>query len=325
MLSTVLSSLRLRLERIGRRGLDESVRAWTRVRAGGAWAYGRTVDGFVRWLVRERRARGAQSPINFARLIAEAHMGDVLLVEGQSRIARAVRAITHSIWTHSALVIGHLDELRDPALRSIARRELTSEELEAPLIVESELGRGTIVSSILRYRDHHVRLCRPLALAPNDARRVATYALLHVGAEYDLRHILDLARFLVPWWWFMPRRWHSSLFEHRHNDPTRQICSTMIARAFSRVRYPVSPLIVDRQGQLTLLRRNSRLITPSEFDHSPYFSIIKYSLFGDDDLGFYRELPWSEEGVAMEQLEDYLEDLDIKRVRLDDPAPEGRS
>ncbi len=268
------------------------------------------------WLLVEKRKGEVLSPINFEHLLAEVRMGDVLLVEGRTRVSHAVRNITKSVWTHSALVIGTLDKIRDPALRAVARSYLQDDELEAPLIVESELGCGTIISSILRYRDHHLRLCRPQGLSYADARRVSTYALLHLGAGYNVRQILDLARFLVPWWTVVPRRWHSSLFEHNYRDPTRLICSTMIANAFNRVRFPVVPLVVQDEGQFRMLQRNPRLVTPRDFDHSPYFSIIKYPLLGEDDIGFYKKLPWSEQGLA-EEAQDSLEDCNIMHVKLD--------
>lgn len=273
------------------------------------------------WLVVEKKKGEVLSPINFEHLLGEVRMGDVLLIEGRTRVAHAVRNITNSIWTHSALVIGTLDKIRDPALRSVARSYLRDDELEAPLVVESELGCGTIVSSILRYRDHHLRLCRPQGLSYVDARRVSTYALLHLGAGYSVRQILDLARFLVPWWAVVPRRWHSSLFEHNYQDPTRLICSTMIANAFSRIRFPVVPLIVQNEGRFSMLQRNPRLITPRDFDHSPYFSIIKYPLLGEDDIEFYKKLPWSEQGLA-EEARDSLEDCSVMHVKLD-PSESG--
>lgn len=300
-------------------------RGWHQARIDAARAlefWHRGVDWLGRrataWLLVEKKKGEVLSPINFEHLLDEVRMGDVLLIEGRTRVAHAVRGITNSVWTHSALVIGTLDKIRDPALRSLARRDLRDDELDAPLIVESELGCGTIVSSILRYRDYHLRLCRPQGLSYPDARRVATYALLHLGAGYNVRQILDLARFLVPWWTVVPRRWHSSLFEHNSQDPTRLICSTMIANAFNRIRFPVVPLVVQDQGQFRMLQRNPRLITPRDFDYSPYFLIIKYPLLGEDDIGFYKKLPWSEQGLA-EEARDSLEDCNIMHVKLDRP------
>lgn len=305
-------------ERWADRGRAHACRARALWRRGADWLEQRATA----WLLVEKKKGTVLSPINFDHLLAEVRMGDVLLVEGRTRVARAVRAITQSVWTHSALVVGTLDMIRDPALRAVARGFLRDDELEAPLIVESELGCGTIVSSILRYRGHHLRLCRPRGLSHTDARRVATYALLHLGAGYNVRQILDLARFLVPWWAVVPRRWHSSLFEHNYQGPTRLICSTMIAGAFNRVRFPVVPLVVESGGQLRMVQRNPRLITPRDFDHSPYFSVIKYPLLGRDDIGFYRKLPWSEEGLA-EAARESLEDCTIMHVRLERPEPEA--
>jgi len=69
------------------------------------------------------------------------------------------------------------------------------------------------------------------------------------------------------------------------------------------------------------VQRNPRLITPRDFDHSPYFSVIKYPLLGRDDIGFYRKLPWSEEGLA-EEARESLEDPNIMHVKLEHPEPE---
>ena len=280
----------------------------------------------INWLSSTAGQEQVRSPINFDRLLTEVRMGDVLLVEGRTRLSRAIRAVTQSNWTHSALVVGSLDRLRDPALQATARAYLKPDELEAPLIVESELGRGTVLSSVLRYRGQHLRLCRPHGLSYADARRVTTYAMLHLGADYNVRQVLDLARFLVPWWTIVPRRWHSSLFEHNHQDSTRLICSTMIARAFHRVHFPVVPLVVDSGGKLSVLQRNPRLVTPRDFDHSPYFSVIKYPLLGGADLGFYRKLPWAEHGLA-EEAQAMLDDCNVLHVKLDEPdsGPDAES
>ena len=299
-----LAAARRRAERLRARASRLAARARERL-----WRWG------VAWLTAPKHRSVHLSPINFARLSEQVRPGDVLLIEGRTRVAHAIRAITHSVWTHSALVIGRLPDLRDPALRAAARAGLGPEELDAPLLVESELGRGTFVSSLLRYRGTHLRLCRPRGLGRADARRVATYALLRVGADYDVRQILDLARFLVPWWAVMPRRWHSSLFAHNHQQVTQAICSTMIAQAFHRIRFPVMPLVVQEGGRYRLLPVNSRLVTPRDFDHSPYFEVIKYPLLDRDDIGFYRRLPWSDWGLVEAEARRQLDAFDRLHAR----------
>ena len=70
-------------------------------------------------------------------------------------------------------------------------------------------------------------------------------------------------------------------------DPTRAICSSLIAEAFASVRYPVLPDIevVRRRGRDGLCHareilhiRHSSLYMPRDFDVSPYFQIIKPTL-----------------------------------------------
>ena len=70
-------------------------------------------------------------------------------------------------------------------------------------------------------------------------------------------------------------------------DPTRAICSTLIAQAFQSVRYPILPMVEKRQLQtkdgigqtLQVLRiRHHSLFAPRDFDISPYFDIIKPSI-----------------------------------------------
>jgi hypothetical protein len=107
---------------------------------------------------------------------------------------------------------------------------------------------------------------------------------------------MDLARFLFPYS-FIPRRWRSSLFEHNAGLPTRSVCSSMIAAAFSSVKFPVLPLLEEkRDGSLRMIPRNTRLFTPRDFDYSPYFDIIKCPHQDFSKQSSYRELPWDNKG-----------------------------
>jgi len=247
------------------------------------------------WLTKE------DSPPNlplcdFKRLSYELRPGDVLLVEGRSRVSNVIKAISQSSWTHSALFIGRLYDIRDPPLRQRVRMAYHGDPSE-PLLVEALLGQGTIIAPVSKYRRDHIRICRPTGLEPEDAHKVVAHALQHLGLEYDMRHLLDLARFFFPWT-ILPRRWRSSLFEHNAGIPTRTVCSSLIASAFNSVNFPILPFI-DREddGSVRFFKRNPRLFSPRDFDYSPYFDIIKYPYLGFDDLGLYRRLPWSEEEI----------------------------
>jgi len=67
----------------------------------------------------------------------------------------------------------------------------------------------------------------------------------------------------------------------------------MVAEAFAEVNFPILPLVKEiADGSIRFYRRNPRLCTPSDFDYSPYFRIIKYPLLGDTSKGKYKLLPW---------------------------------
>lgn len=85
-------------------------------------------------------------------------------------------------------------------------------------------------------------------------------------------------------------------------DPTRAICSTLIAQAFQSVRYPILPLIdsVPSKDPMCLgcvdeiLRvRHHSLFVPRDFDVSPYFDVIKPTLVAGFD---HRSLAWRDIG-----------------------------
>ena len=92
--------------------------------------------------------------------------------------------------------------------------------------------------------------------------------------------------------------WDSYSIALGSGDPTRAICSTLIAQAFQSVQYPILPA-VSRQSagdpqcpgcmnEILHVRHHS-LFTPRDFDVSPYFEIVKPSLASGLD---YRSLYW---------------------------------
>jgi hypothetical protein len=256
----------------------------------------------------------ALSPTNFSRMAFEIRPADVLLVEGRFRVSNVIKVITQSSWSHTALYIGRLYDVQDPAAKARIMQHYDGPPDE-PLMIESQLGQGTIVTPLKYYKEFHTRICRPKGISPEDVNKVISHASSFLGMAYDVRQLLDLARFLIPWWTLMPRRWHSSLFEHNAQDATKVVCSSMIASAFASVKFPVLPLIYqDENKKITLKERNLRLFTPRDFDYSPYFEIIKYPLLGKDDIGFYRKLPWNETGIVTEEVQKYLDSHDVLHI-----------
>jgi len=234
---------------------------------------------------------------DFDRLCEELHQGDVLLVEGRTRVSHVIKSITNSPWTHSVLYIGRLDEIRDESLQEKVSEYYQGESHEQ-LIIESMLGEGTIINPVTKYKNEHLRICRPKGLSRSDRQQVIAFSLSQLGYEYDVRHLFDLARFLFPYGIF-PRRWRSTLFQQYAGRSTRNVCSYMMGEAFGSVNFPILP-VAERgeDGSLKLYKRNPRLFTPKDFDYSPYFDIIKYPYFGLDDVAAYRGLPWDNEGMV---------------------------
>jgi hypothetical protein len=259
-------------------------------------------DKWVHWLIYE--PPNYKTPLtSFERLRYELRPGDVLLVEGRSNVAEIIKSITQSMWTHSFFYIGRLHDIDDPMLRDHIQkyRHCMPEE---QLIIEAILGKGIIVTSIEDYEGEHLRICRPRGITRADSQKVIKYAINDLGKDYNVRQIMDLARFMFPYW-FLPRRWRSSLFEHNAGRPTKTVCSTMMAEAFAKVRFPIIPVLhQDEAGNLKLIRGNSQLMTPRDFDHSPYFDVIKYPILDFDELGIYRKLPWDQTSVHCNDIGD---------------------
>ena len=226
--------------------------------------FSRTIsDPIMRWLAHQRPLR--EFPLSdFERMRYELRPGDVILLEGRSRVANVIRSVTNSPWSHAALYLGRLHDIEDADIRELVDVHCNPKRTDQ-LIIESQLGLGTIVRSLEVYRGEHLRICRPKGIQIGDVQEILNYAVHQLGKAYDIRQILDLMRFLFPWGVF-PRRWRSSLFQHNAGAETKQVCSTMIAEAFGRVQFPILPLMKrDDTKKVKLFRRNPKLCTPQRF------------------------------------------------------------
>jgi hypothetical protein len=217
--------------------------------------------------------------------------GDVLLIEGNQKISAAIKYLTQSTWSHAALYVG--DAMPEPEDGS-----------ERPRLIEVTLGEGCVAVPLSRYRTYNTRICRASGLAPEDRDAVVSFMLGKIGLKYDLKNIFDMLRYFMPTP-PVPVRWRRRLIAFGSGDPTRAICSTLIAQAYGNIRYPILPEITLAPGRASAQSRYSRseilhirhhsLFTPRDFDLSPYFRIVKPTL----EYGFdYRELRWSEDEIA---------------------------
>jgi len=123
-------------------------------------------------------------------------------------------------------------------------------------------------------------------LNESEIQQVTTFMIDSIGMEYDLKNIVDLARYLVPTP-PVPTRWRRGMLALGSGDPTRVICSTRIAEAFQSIAYPILPRV---ECEILHIRHHS-LFTPRDFDVSPYFKVVKPTI----ETGFdFRQLDWNE-------------------------------
>jgi hypothetical protein len=232
-------------------------------------------------------ARGATSPPE--KLAGALEPGDVLLIEGHTRVSGAIKYLTQSTWSHAALYVGD-------ALGAIDGQTRTGEEPK--VLIEADLRAGVRAVPLGHVAGLHTRICRPVGLTAEDLRKVIGFAVQSIGESYDLKNLFDLARYLLPTP-PVPARFRRRMIALGSGDPTRAICSTMIAQAFGLVRYPILPIWTpprpgagEAQAQEELLHiRHHSLYVPRDFDISPYFAIVKPNLAHGFD---YRKLRWAE-------------------------------
>jgi len=212
---------------------------------------------------------------------------DVLLIEGSSRFSTAIKYLTQSTWSHAALCISNNSEFPATSLENIE-------------LLEADVLEGVRKVSLKKYANQHTRICRPVGLTSQEINKVVAYAMSKIGYQYDLKNIIDLARYLIqtP---TVPVRWRRRLLALGSGDPTKAICSSLIAQAFQSVRYPILPEhVVAKSRDPTCLNcyeeflhiRHHSLFAPRDFDISPYFEIVKPTLTSGFDS---HNIPWIED------------------------------
>lgn len=265
-------------------------------------------DWFLRQLTRRRRYYHRFAYNDAGLLKSAIQPGDVVLVDGDQRVSQAVKYLTMSSWSHSALYVGDSLLRGDPATRRTMQRRFGREARH--LIVEALVERGVVVSPLVKYLDFNVRICRPVGLRADDRDAVIDYALSRVGWRYDRRNFLDLTRYLLPFH-LVPPRLREDALHFGSGRETETICSSLLAEAFGKVGFPILPRRPRSQpetflqhlrqqvlGRPTryaysgLLRaRHPTLCVPRDFDLSPYFEIVKFEA-GQKPSFDYRKLQW---------------------------------
>lgn len=197
-------------------------------------------------------------PVETALLQSLLMKADVILVEGNMRISAVIKYLTQSTWSHAVLYAGD------------------------GMCIEADVILGVRRFPLSELAPYHIRICRPVGLRAGDEDKIISHAMSRIGSQYDLKHVFDLARYLVPL--PMPQSWRRRAISLGSADPSRAICSTLIAESFKCVGYPILPELggVALSAQAAFARvkeirhiHDTGLFTPRDFDISPYFRVIK--------------------------------------------------
>lgn len=224
----------------------------------------RKMGGWLsRYLSKENKRDAIGLPIDLKAIRKCLQRGDVVLVEGNTKFSTAIKYLSQSTWSHAMLYIGN-DEF-----------------------VEADVSKGIIRSDISKLEGYHTRICRPIGLTEQDLDSVCYHAVSKLGGTYDLRNVFDLIRYLVPVLPF-PARHRRKLLAFGSSDPTKAVCSTLLAEAFESINYPILPKLGRAKR---LHKRHFTLMTPRDFDVSPYFKVVKPTV----ELGFdFRSFDWNQ-------------------------------
>ncbi|MEM9106988.1 MAG: lipo-like protein, partial [Pseudomonadota bacterium] len=217
-----------------------------------------------------------------------------------------------STWSHAALYVG--DACGEPE-DGEDRRQL----------IEVVIGEGCIASPLKKYATYNTRICRPVGLTGDDRRAVVDFMTSRIGLKYDMKNIFDMLRYFLPTP-PVPVRWRRRMLSFGSGDPTRAICSTLIAQAYQGIRYPILPETHELPGHMTAQSRYSRreilhirhhsLFTPRDFDLSPYFRVVKPTL----EHGFdYKQLNWHAPDEGNSVPEEKARDQQQPAVAMDKP------
>ncbi len=207
--------------------------------------------------------------------------GDVVLVEGNTRISVAIKYLSQSSWSHACLYIG----------------EAGASSAE-PNLLEADLREGVRLVALDHYRDFNLRICRPVSLSEEDCKALIENGRSRLGHKYDLKNVIDLVRYMIqkP---AVPQRYRRAMISLGSGEPTKAICSTLIAELFQSIDYPILPILGPECGEggevPIYYRRHFTHFTPRDFDLSPYFRVVKPTL----EAGFdYRSINWQDRSTS---------------------------
>ena len=239
---------------------------------------------------------------------------DLILVCGTARISKVVKVLTMSQWSHVVLYVGDRSELLGEKEKKEWVERYGPRCLKH-LVIDADPIRKVHLKPLDDFTGLMLRHCRAEALSQADKQKVISDALSQLGREYDIKHILRLLVFFAFPWELLPevaRKWVTdfTLSEddricsrviaeafHSVGYPIRPL---KIITYKSAQKSPLSKLVkgfrLRRRSTVQLLMRGKinpalkrltrsknieihlggpRHITPSDYDLSRFFTIIK--------------------------------------------------
>src|SRR5258708_12819040 len=122
--------------------------------------------------------RGAQTAAaSLEQLGAALRPGDVLLVEGNTRVSVAIKYLTQSTWSHAMFYIG--DALGPPAPGE-----------EPKVLVEADILYGIRAVPLSDVSAMNTRICRPVARSKEDLRAVTGFTVPPTARPHPPTHPL---------------------------------------------------------------------------------------------------------------------------------------
>jgi Permuted papain-like amidase enzyme, YaeF/YiiX, C92 family len=245
---------------------------------------------FTRLLTKPLKNYTFRFPNDLATLKRHIRKGDIILVEGEQRVSEVVKYLTQSSWSHAAIYIG--DELVRRHHPQLGQAQATFGDKVDYLLVEALVEGGVVVSPLSKYINFNIK---------------------QLGYPYDIKNVFDLARYFLPVS-LVPRRFRRKVLHFGSGLPTQVICSSMLAAAFDKVGFPIVPQVAsqnhdqvrrgsflstllwfanDSRSRFIFRRSHPTLITPRDFDLSPYFEIVKFDVVEPSRFD-YSKIVWAE-------------------------------
>ena len=235
---------------------------------------------------------------------------DVLLMDGESALDHRLKVLTGSRFSRALLYVGRPHEVADPALRALLADYLPCGP-DTQLVLDASLERGLWVRDLSNLHGVHLRVCRAQNLSAEERQDALRFAISRLGTGTQHGWSTLLMLWLIPWRLLSTRR-RRRLLNRWANDLLRAITGTTAGEAFAFIQFPVHPLVKQPensdghgdgrdkvQSGGRLMRLQPRVFHAADFDHSPYFDVIKAPyLLQSVPVGF-GAVPWKGNAGAL--------------------------